>query len=41
MHFGKNVERVSNFLNNFKLKVVSSFKDLGILIDKNLKFGKY
>ena len=41
MHFGLNVERVSYFINNFKLIVVSSFKDLGIFIDEKLKFGKH
>ena len=41
MHFGKSVERASYFLKNFKLEFVSSFKDLGILIDEKLDFGKH
>ena len=33
MHFGLNLERISYFLNNFELEVVSSVKDLDFLID--------
>ena len=41
MHFGPDAEKVSYYVDDFELVVVSKVKDLGVLVDNKLKFADH